>query len=258
MNRLISAIIVTRGGQNLMPILDSIPDEWQKLVWDNGTGRLHDFDNGSPRFSYFCEVPDLKVYGRYAAIEKRAVGDVIYVQDDDVIVSDPGGIVDAWAKEGTRRALKGGSTYYTESAGSSLPPDLSRDFVVCNMPQEFRHDFYEDHALVGFGAAFHRDAPARAFERMWNIRSSELGLEGMSKMSPMMEKAFEVAKDPVMWPAFFLRTCDIVFTGLTPRVLVDVPYERMPWDSDPDRMWKQPDHLAERSEMLKLVKGVRG
>ena len=113
--------------------------------------------------------------------------------------------------------------------------------VVCNMPQEFRHSFYTDHALVGFGAAFHRHAPKRAF----NLFEDQAGIyrHGIYVGDPH--------------PDFWKRTCDIVFTGLTPRVLVDIPKQCLPWENDDNRMWKQPEHQAERARMLDLVKQVR-
>ena len=202
----VTAIIVTRGDHDLSDILDSLPTEWERIVWDNGFHGYPHADiykdgndwrpDGPPG-----EVRDLSVYGRYAAIE-YAKGDLIYVQDDDVLVRDPQAIVRGWNRY------------------------ESMDHVVCNMPQEFRHSFYEDHALVGFGACFHRDAPRRAFERM-------------------------------PWPEHFVRTCDIVFTSLTPRVLVDVPKRNLPWANDDNRMWMQPKHQAERSRMLDLCKEAR-
>lgn len=57
--------------------------------------------------------------------------------------------------------------------------------------------------------------------------------------------------------AFWRRTCDIVFTALTPRVLVDVPYVNLPWASDSNRMWKQAQHIEERQRMLELTLKVR-
>ena len=152
-----------------------------------------------------------------AAIE-RTDAELIYVQDDDCIVSDPKALAKAWleADQACREIRYG-------EAG-----------VVCNMPPEFRHSFYEEHALVGFGAVFHRDAPQRAFGRLFEA-----------------------------WPpgddvsASFNRTCDIVFTALTPRLLVDVPHEDMPWAHHESRMWKQPGHQADRARMLDLVRSIR-
>ena len=91
---------------------------------------------------------DLAVYGRYAAIE-FCTHDLILTQDDDVIVSDPQAIVDAWNAEWCGGVESGW------------------DGVVCNTPPEFR-PHYPDSGLVGFGAAFHRDAPARAFARWFD------------------------------------------------------------------------------------------
>lgn len=114
----VTACIATRGDVDMQPILDSFPGEWEKVVWDNS------------------RMTDLGAYGRFAAIE-HASHDLIMVQDDDVIVSDPQAIVDAWERN---------------------------DHVVCNMPQEFR-PHYPDSAMVGFGGCFHRDLPARTFAR---------------------------------------------------------------------------------------------
>jgi hypothetical protein len=193
----VAAIIVTRGDQDLAireRILPSLPEEWEWHVWDNEVEE------------------DLAVYGRYAAIQWTDA-ELIYVQDDDCVVSDPRAIVDAWR----------------EWHGRGIP----NGHVVCNMPQEFRHDFYEDHALVGFGAAFHRDAPQRAFARFFGSDTGNLITRDLQH---------------------YYRCCDVVFTGLTPRVLVDVPYENLPHAFYETRMWKQPEHQAERARMLDLVR----
>ena len=113
------------------------------------------------------------------------------------------------------------------------------DMLICNMPEEFRHDFYTDHALVGFGAAFHRDAPARAF-KLFADHFATPGTEGWTWVSDE-----------------FMRTCDIVFTGLTPRVLVDVPKTNLPYAEADNRMWKQPQHQGERARMRELMLAVR-
>lgn len=102
--------------------------------------------------------------------------------------------------------------------------------VTCNMPQAWRDQpFYERHALVGFGSVFDRDLPEQAFARY--LRSpGNLGAGGL-----------------------FLRCCDVVFTALTPRVLVDVPYTNLPWATGPDRMYRQPTHFGERVRMLEAT-----
>lgn len=239
----VSAIIVTRGNVDLHPVLDSLPKEWERVVWDNsgasssqealekaalGSGFVG--ENGK----WMTATNDLSVYGRYASIE-HASHDLIYVQDDDVIVSDPQAIVDMWDE---MRAL------------AEIEQDPTPEgFLVANMPQEFRHDGYTDSCLVGFGACFHRDLPARAFERF---------LGGL----PPGGIWFDQYRRPE-WgearidEALFRRTCDVVFTTLTPRVLVDVPKTDREFASDDDRMWKQPGHFGERTRMLELARMVR-
>lgn len=213
----VTSIIVTRGDVSLKPIMESIPDEWERLVWINGTGCyrwLEDItgdDETKPSWApKYIDRKDYSVYGRYVAVQ-YASHDLIYVQDDDVIVSDPDAIVRA---------------YY-------------EDMLVCNMPQEFRHNFYTDHALVGFGAAFHRDAPNRAFSKFID----HYALPGTDLWAMLSEE--------------FMRTCDVIFTGLTPRILVDVPKENLPYAEDDNRMWKQPTHQGERARMRELMLAVR-
>jgi hypothetical protein len=214
----VAAIIVTRGDQNPTlreRVMPSLPEEWQVLVWDNGKQALYE---GRDEGRYW-NVPDVSVYGRYAAIEYTDA-ELIYVQDDDCVVSDPQAIVDAWHAHGR---------YPVERN----PSWDSIDHVVCNMPSEFRHEFYEDHALVGFGACFHRDAPARAFEWFFGI-------------------SYRDEHD-----AWFHRCCDIVFTGLTPRVLVEVPHENLPYALHYDRMYRQAEHQVERARMREMMLEVR-
>lgn len=214
----VSAIIVTRGDVDLRSILESIPQDWQVIVWDNGAGNvLERAKTPSRLMTLDDDIRDLAVYGRYAAIEYTS-SELIYVQDDDVLHKP----------EGIHEIV---NRYY-----DALGREWDHIFgggVVCNMPANFRHSFYQEHALVGFGAVFHRDLPFKAFRRI-----------------PRGQFFF----DQRHW---FYRACDIVFTALTPRVLVDVPYEDLPWASAPNRMWQQPSHRKERGDMLDLVLKVR-
>lgn len=243
----VTAIVVTRGDVDLKPVAASLPKAWELLVWNNA--RATAFENNhviymkdddvracrvnEPVFAAgddepatvlrwspdgsFAMIPaaDFSVYGRYAAIE-YATNDLIYVQDDDVIVSDPQAIVDAWVE-------------HQDAAIDAEVLDV--EHVVCNMPPEFR-PHYPDSALVGFGACFHRDAPTLAFDRFH-------------------EASFEFD-----W-LFFNRCCDVVFTTLTDRVLVDVPKENREFAEGPDRMYRQPGHVGERTRMLELARMVR-
>lgn len=232
----VSAVIVTRGNVDLRPVLDSLPREWEQVVWNNSG-----YDSGAsvsvrrspakhertPGNLSVHEVgPDMSVYGRYAAIE-FATWDVIYVQDDDCIVSDPQQVVDMWEEMSCLDLIEAGDG----------------NIVVCNQPEPWRSNpFYADHALVGFGAAFHRDAPERAWRRWMDWRGY------IAEWPP---------PDCAWLEPWFLRTCDIVFTALTPRVLVDIPHTSFDYASDPDRMWRQLSHQSERQRMLDLVLQVR-
>lgn len=194
----VSAVIVTRGDVSLAEVLDSLPRSWEKIVVDNSQ-----------------EQQDFMVYGRYVGCA-RASNDLIFVQDDDVIVSDPSLIVEQW------------------QAVYANTPLLSPNFTVCNMPSEFRHDFYTHHALVGFGAVFHRAIVEPTFQKY-------LGPHGY--MTRMLNREF-------------LRTCDIPFTALNPRVLVDVPKENLPWCNADNRMWTQSTHYTERMSVLERVRKI--
>jgi hypothetical protein len=231
----VSAIIVTRGDMDLGSILESLPSSWEVITWDNGDGLVYRNAGGSVVFGFpgdevFEAGSDLSVYGRYAAIE-YASHDLIYVQDDDCIVSDPQAIVGMVAGH-----------FAMEGERGKYPRD---DILAANMPQEFR-PHYSDSCLVGFGACFHRDLPAKAFERFLHpTRMDPEGgwigyMDSVRLTSPMLR-----------------RTCDVVFTTLTPRVLVDVPVEVLPYAHDENRMWKQPNHFGERTQVLEMARKVR-
>lgn len=203
----VTGIIVTRGDHDLEPVLKSLPSEWEVLVYDNGAGRLYE---RRTQGLALLNMPDLAVYGRYRALD-YASNELIYVQDDDCIVEDPEAIA------GAMNGLRIGS-----------PDGPLVDAVVCNMPQEFRHAFYDEHALSGFGAAFPRHLPGRTFE--WFRDRETLDAD------------------------VFNRTCDIIFTGLTQRILVDVPVRSLDYAYGEDRMWRQAEHVSERTATLEIVK----
>lgn len=195
----VSVVIPTRGDVPLDEILNSLPREWEKVIVDNSR-----------------EPQDYAVYARYIGCQ-RASHDLILTQDDDVIVGMPELIAQAWMSWYDREA----SAWPHEEAIRCSP-------VVCNQPQEFRHDFYAHHALVGFGAVFHRSIVEPTFKRY-------LGATGY--MTRMLNPEF-------------LRCCDIPLTALNPRVLVDVPKRNLEWCDAPNRMWKQSTHQGERSRVL--------
>jgi hypothetical protein len=150
---------------------------------------------------------DLGVYGRYQAC-RDVMTPLVYFQDDDCVVEDPMAIVAAHEP----------------------------GHVVCNMPQEFRHDFYADHALVGFGAVCEPWLPKRAFKQF---------------REPIPGRPLRLR------PVTGSPTCDVIFTALTPRILADVPVRNLPWATGPDRMYRQEGHVGERAETLRLALQVR-
>jgi hypothetical protein len=207
----VSAVIVTRGDVDLTQIIDSLTDAGipDVIVWDNSVRE------------------DVAVYGRYLGIED-AKHDLIYVQDDDVLHTP----------DGIREMIRA-----HDPEGNLVVFDGPDSYVTCNMPANFRkQSFYAEHALVGFGAVFHRDLPREAFERWAHYHWTQDG-SAPAELHPHGE--------------FFHRRCDLVFTALTPRVLVDVLYEDMPWASAPNRMWMRPEHRDEGWQMLELTKKVR-
>lgn len=235
----VSAVIVTRGDVDLDPILDELPDEWQVIVWDNASTRstrpnVTWWPPNTVRHYTFAvreEVDeDRMVKGRYDAIE-YATGDLIYVQDDDVLVSDPERIVAKWIEQ------------HENDAGGRMP--RYTDHIVANVPENFRHEFYRRHCLVGFGAVFHRDSPQRAFDFFEEQYGPSIVHEdGLGQYLP---------SDIFVELGFYQRTCDIVFTGLSRFFMVDVPKTDREMASADNRMWRQKTHVAERSKMLDLV-----
>lgn len=108
----VSAVLVTRGDIDLTPVLNSLPFA-DVIVWNN------------------TERENLSCYGRFAGIAE-AKHDLIYVQDDDVLVPIPA-IVRAF--------------------------DPETDGVFANKPAA------EEWRFLGLGALFHRDLIADCFTR---------------------------------------------------------------------------------------------
>jgi hypothetical protein len=111
--------------------------------------------------------------------------------------------------------------------------------IVANMP-ESRWDDYPDSCLVGWGAVFDRDLPDQAF-----IRFGASDAAGADEFLGMPDD-------------FFHRTCDVVFTTLTPHRKIDAGFFHLPWAEDPERaMFLQPGHREQRDRMLHLARQVR-
>jgi hypothetical protein len=193
----VALTIPTRGDVDLEPILSSLPDFKEVLVWDNS------------------KREDLKVYGRYQAIQETDAA-VIATQDDDAIV--PWDAILAHYEPGR---------------------------LVANMDKARWGPGwgYPDSTLVGWGAVFDRELPDIAFTRfgLYSHRNGAIawGTNGMST-------------------ALFDRTCDVIFSALTPRTIIDVGYRHLPWAEGPGRMWTSgPNHSKERDAMLDLCRQIR-
>lgn len=111
--------------------------------------------------------------------------------------------------------------------------------LVSNMPKSRWLD-YPDSAMVGWGAVFDRVLPWNAFEHFlnWTIVNDELGPD-------------------IGGEDIFNRCSDVVFSSLTPRSVIDVGFEHLPWAEGPDRMFKQPGHKDERDLVLAFARRVR-
>jgi hypothetical protein len=114
--------------------------------------------------------------------------------------------------------------------------------IVVNMP-EGRWPDYPDSCLVGWGAVYDRVLPDRAFNRFaFSSHANGMiafGSDGVDQ-------------------SFFDRTCDVVFTTLTPHTKHDLGFQHLPGAEDPARaMFLQPGHGEERARMLDLARKVR-
>ncbi len=235
---MVSAVLVTRGDVPLDQITDSITAAGidDIVVWGNS------------------KREDFSVYGRYAGIAE-AKHDIIYCQDDDCVLPPESikALIEEWADYRH-------SQYDFSHPDHKVPAEWADEHLVANMPAAFRHSFYEEHSLVGFGAVFHRDAPWRAFVRFLIDKEPEDLLIRRSDGVPVARvkqlDAYRFGSEAGTSP-FFYRTCDVIFTALTRRVLVDVPYQNLAWAEGPDRMYRQPQHGFERARMLELALKVR-
>lgn len=202
----VSAVLVTRGNVDLTEIVSSLADLDEVVVWNNRGPFVELYEVKPERLVHVFPTDgrDFGVYGRYAAISDCR-NQVIYVQDDDVVVP--------------RVSLAALFAAHRPGVVTSIMDD--RDQAE-----------HPDSALVGFGAVFERELPARAFERFrvgWPNGSSDE----------------------------FHRICDVAFTGLTPCSPIDQPVRLLPWAVAEDRMWRQPGFHEERARALAIARTLR-
>lgn len=104
--------------------------------------------------------------------------------------------------------------------------------LVANMPRS-RWDDYPDSTLVGWGAVFDRGLPGIAF---WKYETYNL---------------FQGSVDA------FRRDCDLVFSALTPRTVIDADFEHLPWAETQGRLFKQAGHAKLRATLLAECRRIR-
>lgn len=121
----ISACLVTRGNCDMQPILDTLPYD-DVVIWDNSKRPV-----------------DLKVYGRYAAIQESK-HDWIYFQDDDVIFTEHDSLI--------------------KLVNDSMPYEFHHyGFHFANNAHGSNRAGYDDLALSAAGAIIHKRLPDFAF-----------------------------------------------------------------------------------------------
>lgn len=107
--RMVSAILVTRGDVDLVPIISSLPYD-EIIIWDNSKGN------------------DLKVYGRFEAISE-AQHPVIYVQDDDCVITAHEELMEAYEPGKIVANMPTHRTDYTDSCLIGWGALFDRDLI---------------------------------------------------------------------------------------------------------------------------------
>lgn len=156
----VSAVIVTRGDVDLVPVYHSLSMMGEIVTWNNGTLEIEIANMDGVRrlpaqigWDADAAPRDLAVYGRYAAM-RHCRFQTVYVQDDDCLL--PPESIEA----------------LIAALGAS-----DRRSVVCNLPEPFRAH-YTDSALVGFGAIMDVDLPEKIFSSfLEQIGDRELDLD---------------------------------------------------------------------------------
>lgn len=120
----VDAVLVTRGTRGLGIILEGLREFRNIYVWDNSLR------------------PNLKIFGRYAAVGTMCTSPLVYVQDDDVVLDDG-------SFEMLLSAWRPGS-------------------IALNFPKGNRRNYVDAHpgiALVGFGSVFEPQLVGKAFSK---------------------------------------------------------------------------------------------
>jgi tetratricopeptide (TPR) repeat protein len=152
----VSAVIVTRGNVDLMPILETIPFK-DIVIWNNAE-REHDY----------------KVFGRYAAIPE-AKNPVIYWQDDDVIFTAFDELLAAYEPG---RVVVNMDQAWIDGAGYQDSPALMGAGSLCDaqLPAQIFAQYlavhpFDDDLLVEADFAFGTLAPWKRVDLGYQVRT---------------------------------------------------------------------------------------
>jgi hypothetical protein len=191
--------------ENICAILltrGDVPDAMKQIRDSLPYGEVRVWDNATRPF-------DARVYGRYLAIEETDKP-VIYFQDDDCVVKD-------WSHR-------------------ELMENYQPGTIIANMVAGHRDD---EPPMLGWGALFARDLPARAFAK-WHA-----------------------AGYPFDWR--IARYPESIFTALTPwKKLVhgthaapdEKAYVGLPCETAPNRSHLQADHYGNFAQVLQEALAV--
>lgn len=190
-----TAIVVTRMNEPLAEVVDSLRPHFDEITFVRG----HD-----------------GVAERWQAAE-RCRAELIYTQDDDVIVDIPA-FMDAVENQ-------------PGMVGSIAGAPVTNQ-VVCNMPESHRRDYPDGIALVGWGCLFNFAWMDAAFRRYW-VRAVTMRLEWNDDI--------------------FRREADRVFTGLSDVRLVDTPFRHLERAHGADRMGREARHGSDLKEIRRRI-----
>jgi hypothetical protein len=197
----VSLCIVTRGDVPLAPVLEHVPSDWQVVRWDNRERR------------------DMKVYGRFCAVDEAEHETIAFV-DDDV------------AFEHWDELLR----------QYQLLKATGNEVMVCNDAHGDNPAGLEDVALTAVGSIVSKTLIAETWQR-W----SEVFLPGERRLLPLA---------PDGNPGI-LYACDFVFGILVPHVNIRLPYTNLYANTPGDRLANYSWFQAMKYVYTEMARSIR-
>lgn len=219
----VSFCLVTRGDVDLDPVLATVPDGWEVVIWNN---RERQFD--------------ARAYGRFCALFE-ANGSVVATCDDDVVVPEQ-----TW-----RELMERWAALDDQRVDGTLPFDgmlrqwaghLDNGVAVVNWAHGDNPAGLEDVGFTGAGAIFSKQLALDVWRRWWDVYPPSVVADGSMPMAPDA--------------GGLLYESDFVFGVLCPHVDVHLPYvNRFP--SHGNRLCDQPWHEKLKYQYTELARKVR-